>query len=308
MRIGLLLSALGLIATLPARVVAQPPPPPAVANQSDAASELNLRFRGAYARARGEVLRGTTPIILFDGEKLVLVEGDRRQAGTLLPVKYQRLKALAHLPFTAYLELRDPATKPTAENLASWTQLRKLIAEVERELPTYEFTAEELARQRSLAAESARIFDDALAGAPPTREQLLEFTRRMGPLQEANAEAAAAIELDHYRRQVEAWRANLSDEQWNRLRVVIAGSQMPRRRHRVVQLFAALLEVAGEGPRIIYAEALYDPDKALNLLGTHLLDSESAAAFFDDPARLDEDLLSRGAAKYVREHFPKSGG
>lgn len=273
---------------------------------SDAAAELNTVFRGSYAAARAEVLATAKPVILYDGEKLVLIADGKRQAGTIVPVKYHRLKAIAHLPFTLYLELRTPNRRAAEESRAFWTRLGKLVDDVERELPTYDFTPEELARQQAIVAATKPIIAAAITGSFPAPEQLLVFTRKMGPLQEANAVAAAAIELDHYRVQAEAWRKTLGNEAWNDVTVVVAGSQMPRRRHRVVQLFSALLGVSGEGPRIIYAEALYDPDKALNLFGTHKLDAASAAAFFDDPARLDEDLLSRGAAEYVRKQFPQA--
>lgn len=291
-----------LVSVFAAAASAQAPAAP----QSDAAAELNTVFRGSYAAARAEVLAAAKPVILYDGEKLVLVADGKREAGTLVPVKYHRLKAIAHLPFTLYLELRTPTRRAAEESRAFWTRLGKLVDDVERELPTYDFTPDELTRQQAIVAASKPIIAAALAGSFPTPGQLLAFTRKMGPLQEANAVAAAAIELDHYRVQAEAWRKTLGAAAWNDVTVVVAGSQMPRKRHRVVQFFSAMLGVAGEGPRIIYAEALYDPDKALNLFGTHKLDAESAAAFFDDPARLDEDLLSRGAAEYVRRQFPQA--
>jgi len=40
--------------------------------------------------------------------------------------------------------------------------------------------------------------------------------------------------------------------------------------------------------------------KALNLLATHQLDSEIAVAFFNDPERMERDLLSDAAAEYLK--------
>ncbi len=78
------------------------------------------------------------------------------------------------------------------------------------------------------------------------------------------------------------------------------GSQMPRKDNLAVQYFARLLGETGEGRRIIYAEAIFDEHRALNLLGTHLLDREIAASFFDDPLRMNRDLLGDAAAEYLR--------
>jgi hypothetical protein len=270
----------------------------------DAASRMNLEFRAAYGRARAQVLAQAKPVIWYDGEKLVLVADGKHTPGSLLPAKYDRLKALAHLPFSVYLNLRDPDGPPAEDEAAKWKWLPSLVEAVERELPTYGFTPDELPRQQTIIAASKKIITAAAAGNPPTPDELLAFTRRMGPLQEANALAAAAIELEHYRKQFDEWSKERGESFRSDVTVVISGAQMPRKRNRIVQVFAAILGVPGEGKRIIYAEGLFDEQKALNLFGTHRLDAEAAAAFFDDPARLDEDLLSRGAAKYVEENFP----
>lgn len=296
------------IAQPPAQSSAKPAVDYVAPAPTDAAAELNLSFRAAYAHARADVLAGAKPVIWFDGEKLVLIARGTRTSGTLVPVKYNRLKAIAHLPFTLFLELRDPKSRPAEEAAATWKRLTGLLAGVERELPTYEFTTDELARQRKIVDESKRVIEAAVAGRYPTHDELIAFTRRMGPLQEANALAAAAIELGHYRQQFDAWSKERGPSFAEEVTILISGSQMPRKRNRVTQLFAAILGVPGEGKRIIYAEGLYDGEKALNLFGTHNLDAESAGAFFDDTARLDEDLLSRGAAKYVAEQFPKPPG
>ncbi len=89
-------------------------------------------------------------------------------------------------------------------------------------------------------------------------------------------------------------------EEWGRLRVVVIGSQMPRRDNAAVQYFSRLLGEGGEGRRLVYAEALYDEGRALNLLGTHQLDREVGAAFFGDPGRMERDLLGAAAAEYLR--------
>lgn len=284
--------------------VAPPSTPYAGPPAADAAARMNLEFRAAYAGARGRVLAASKPFIWYDGDKLVLMADGKRMPGTPLPDMYHRLKAIAHLPFTIYLSLRDPKEPPAEDGPAKWRRLAELVDVVERDLPTYKFKADVHDRQRKIIDESKRIIAAAAAGNPPTSEQLLSFTRSMGPLQEANAVEAAAIELAHYRKQVDEWSKERGAGFMTEVSIVISGSQMPRRRNRIVQLFAAMFGVPGEGRRIVYAEGLYDEQKALNLFATHHLDAASASAFFDDPARLDEDLLSRGAAKYVEENFP----
>lgn len=288
---------------------AAPPTTPYVAQPpADAAARMNLEFRAAYAGARARVLAASKPIIWYDGDKLVLLADGKRMEGKSLPDKYHRLKAIAHLPFTIYLSLREPKAPPAADDGAKWKRFSELVDAVEADLPNYDLKVDVLDRQRKIIDESKRIIAAIEAGKLPTPEELLAFTRRMGPLQEANALEAAAIELEHYRNQVDEWSNARGESFLKEVGVVVSGSQMPRKRNRIVQVFAAMLGVPGEGPRIVYAEGLYDEQKALNLFATHYLDAASASAFFDDPARLDEDLLSRGAAKYVEKTFPQRAG
>ena len=265
---------------------------------------LNQEFRATYARARADVLRGTDPIVLYDGEKLVLLHDGKRQEGTRLPAVYDQLKAMSHLPFTIYLELRSQTAGPLDDAARSRTaNLLKLTEVIEQDLPKYSFAPEDLPRQRRLVEVCRLLLEGVLARKTIDATELDRFAKQTGDDLNANLLAAADVEMAHYHRQLQAW--NLPDAAWQKARVVICGSQMPRRDHRVVQLLSAWLNVAGEGKRIVYAEGIYEEQRALNLLATHALDAESATAFFGDDARLDRDLLADGAAKYVREQMAK---
>jgi hypothetical protein len=72
---------------------------------------------------------------------------------------------------------------------------------------------------------------------------------------------------------------------------------MARDREIAMQYFTRLLGEATEGHRLIFAEGLFEEPKALDLLGTHLLDGAASTAFFGDEMRLHRDLLSDGATK-----------
>jgi hypothetical protein len=272
--------------------------------EPDALAKLNAQFRVSYAEARSNVLRVSYPVILYDGSKVILLTGsDKRVEGKPVPEVYHRLKALAHLPFTLYLELREVDGAVSDDRQERLVDLRKLIAGVEAELPAYALESHDLDRQRRLLARSAALVDGVLERRACSRHQLEEFARQTGSDMVENTLAAAEVELGHHHAEIKGWLTGLTDDEQRRLRVVVCGSQMPRAGHRIVQLAAALLGEKGEGRRIVYAEAIYEEQRALNLLGTHLLDAESAAAFFGDSTKLDRDILSDGAARYVRKQF-----
>jgi len=132
---------------------------------------------------------------------------------------------------------------------------------------------------------------------PP--DDLEAFARAAGPIVLANATDAAAVQIEAYHRQVTTWRKSLGADAWKRVRVVVLGKQLPRKENIATQYFARLLDVPGEGPRLSYAEELSGDDAAIDLLGSRLLDRTAARAFFNDPERLERDLLSDGAKVYL---------
>ena len=115
----------------------------------------------------------------------------------------------------------------------------------------------------------------------------------------ANAADAARVQIDAYHAQVSAWRRQVPAEEWSRLRVLILGPQMPRKHNVAAQYFAKLMGLPGESQRLVYAEELSGEPQGLNLLATHRLDAELAAAFFGDPARMEIDLLGNAASVYL---------
>jgi hypothetical protein len=96
----------------------------------------------------------------------------------------------------------------------------------------------------------------------------------------------------------------MSAEEWATLTVVVPGPSPARVENAAVQYFARLFgESNGEGRRVVYAESLYDEEKALNLLGTLRLDSKVASAVFGDPYRMYRDFVADGARTVIDDIF-----
>ena len=78
--------------------------------------------------------------------------------------------------------------------------------------------------------------------------------------------------------------------------ILVPGVQTARAENATVQYFARLFgETTGEGRRVVYAESLWDEEKALSLLGTLRLDGKLAEAVFGDRFRMYRDFLADGA-------------
>ena len=74
---------------------------------------------------------------------------------------------------------------------------------------------------------------------------------------------------------------------------------MPRTNNLAVQYFSKLLGVKGEGIKITYAESVFQQKRAMQILGTSLLDAQIGEGYFGDPWRMHRDLLGNAAAVYL---------
>jgi hypothetical protein len=269
---------------------------------SDPLLELNQEFRAAYARGRKQILAKSGPVIVVEGDNVVLLRDDRRTEVRAVPELYHTLKAVSHVPLAIYVLLAPYGDgELNAARLADLRAYRDKVATADRALENRGLSAESLERQRLLLADSVRFLDGVLANKKASTTEVAAWTRKVGPLLLATAAEAAQAQLDGLHRQVMTWKKEMSVDDWNRLRVVVMGSAMPRKGNLNVRYFARLLEQPGEGSRIVYAEALFDEQRALNLLGTTLLDTDVGRDFFGDPTRMHRDLLDDAAADYVKK-------
>ncbi len=277
-------------------------PPVRAAEPADALTELNQASRAAYAQARRETLARLGPIIIVEGDDVVLLHNGKRSSQRFIPAIYDTLKTIDHVPLAIYAFLAplDDGDIPE-QRLMEMRGYRDRLPAALRALAGRGLTDSQLDRQKRIL-DGARDFLDGILGRKKmTKEGLMAFARKTAPLLLENAADAARVEVDGLHRQVMAWRAELSADEWKALRVIVVGSALPRKRNRSVQYFARLLNEPGEGARITYAEALWDETKALNLLGTRVFDTGIGTAFFDDPQRMHQDLLSDATEAYLKK-------
>lgn len=280
-----------------AGMAARRPEPPTA---PDAFAEADLDFRAFYGDARSAVRRRIDPVIVAEMDQLILLHQGRRAEATVIPPLYHRLKAVSHIPLALYLALAPHGeAPPDAARLARLREFRSKIVAVEGALDGSGMDADQLARSRQLLGRSRSFLDGVLSDGRCDPAGLKALTRELGPLVLAHAADAARAQIDGYFAQVKAWRGELTDEDWGRLRVVVMGVQMPRRHNTAVQFFAKLLGLPGESKRLVYAEELAGEEQALNLLATHQLDGELSVSFFDDPERMEIDLLGNAASVYL---------
>jgi hypothetical protein len=270
-------------------------------------SRLNVASRAAYRNSREEALARTGPVVLVEGDNLVLRYGVFRQSARCVPEVYHTLKAIGHIPLAIHALLVHHTDKPLDDpRLFDLKRYKDQVTAASPALDACGLEKELLARQKQIVRISLDFLEAVLKHKRVEGKELLAFTRRVRPQIDAGVAGAARAQIDATHKQMTAWRNKLTEEEWKKLKVIVMGLQMPRRDNISVQYFARLLGVPGEGPRIIYSEAIFDEERALALLGTHLVDTRIGADFFGDPKRMHRDLLGDAAKVYLDELFKKS--
>ncbi|MDI1476519.1 hypothetical protein [Polyangium sp. y55x31] len=295
--------------TRPAASAERPCPLPS----SDPLCPLNSAFRDAYAERRAAMLAASGPVLVQYGDTLVLLRRGERLEGPATNERYHELKSVAHVPFALYLLLSGvdgPIDEARLGKLISYEALvRAALSTIDGRFPD----AAQRERQQRILTRSLALLDQATRERRLASSTLGAFIRSQRADVLENIREAAHQNVMTLHAQVTAWAARLTPEERARLRVVIGTPHMARPGNISLQYFAAWLgepsagraadERIAEGTRIIVAENIFDADRSMALVGTHLVDRAAAAAFFDDPLRLDRDLLSDAAEEAIHALF-----
>jgi hypothetical protein len=273
-------------------------PQPAEAKKTvpDELDALNRASRQLYAGGRTLQLSTIPVVIVVSGDDLVLRKNGKRTVATVIPAEYHSLKCVAHSALALFAHLaHEPGKALGDDRVKALKEYRELLAAAAPAVETFGFDLDTLTRQKRIAARGLSFIDAVLKDGQVSADELTKYCRASRADVMANCAAAARAQLLATHRQVTAWKKELTAEEWGGLTVVVQGAQTPRVENAAVQYFARLLGEPGEGGRVVYAEGLWDEEKALNLLGTRRLDGKLAVAVFNDPGRMYRDILADAA-------------
>jgi hypothetical protein len=298
-RVGLI-ALLLLPLAVSSRAIPQDAGPLPAPRAADALGTLNNASRVLYTQAKARALAKEGVVLIVIGDDLVLRKGDQRRQERVIPAVYHTLKTFAHVPMAIDVALaahadENPLAEDAVQELRDYRAMFPSAASASVGLD-----GEQRERQKAIIEACTKCLDSVIERRRCTAEERIAFARKMNPLIMANVSAAARAALDSIHRQVCEWKAQLTPDEWKRLTVIVAGRALPRKDNLAVQYFARLLGLPGEDERLIYAESINDEPRALDLLATHRVDTGIAVDFFNDPNRMDRDLL----ADEVRNDLP----
>jgi hypothetical protein len=290
---------------------------PGISKPSGAASysippqlvELNKLFLCAYQTRQGSVISNASPVIVSSFASLILYRNGTAETNRVIPDLYHSLKAVAHVPFGLYLRVQPHVSGgavPT-ELIVDLRLYRERIAAAQAALTGAGFSPEQMTRQQTVLRRSDEFIGKVMVQGNVQPSEVADFARSLGPLMLANANDAAALQLDAMHEVVMRWKKRIPRDEWSKLIVVVRGMQMARRLNISTQYFAKVLNEPEhklgyplESRRLIYAEFILKDRDHMDLLATTFIDGDASEAFFGDRWRMSRDVLADGAKEHLK--------
>jgi hypothetical protein len=272
-----------------------------------AADDLNAAVLKTYRQAKSVRLAQTSPVIVVSFDQLVMIRDGSERRVDFTPRAYDNFKDMSHTVMGFYGAAALGMAAPTSDWAVQFRTLRDRASAALPQLAALGLAGDRLDRETRLLAAGIAFADRMLAAGAVTQADTTAYARQMAPLILANAADAAVAQIDGLHALVQQFRAEIGDEEWRRLYVIVLGSRMPRAGNLQFQYFVNALGPAAIDNRLFYAEGISDVTGGLGLLATIVTDRELSAAVFDDRLRMDRDVLADGAEAHLLEIFGRLG-
>jgi hypothetical protein len=276
--------------------------------------KLNQAFHHSYnhlIHATHEKLgKDDTPVIIMFGDHVMLLHDGISETVEVIPDLYRRIKSISHVSFGVYVSLAENGYGICKDEVREDLEFKAgLIRKVLSILDEEPIPGNIMETQRKTLENALKVIDDVLASGVVEESRLKAFGEENVPLYLDNAALGAMLELDVLHETVMKWKEQIGPENWKSIYVVICAAHQARYRETSKQYFQRLLHEqdgigADKEDRVIYAEHIHDVDGALDMLARHLVDQRASVELFNDRTRLQQDLMSDGAAKYLKELLP----
>src|SRR4029077_8143405 len=176
-------------------------------------SSLNKLFLQSYRARQLVVKSNTSPVIFANFDSLILFWNGTIETNRVIPGIYHSLKTVDHVPFGIYLRLvgfagETDSTVPE-DMVARLKEYKNGIGGAEASLEQAGFSLGQLSRQREILSKSKSYLNEVISNGKATRMGLLDFARGVGPLLLANANDAAATQIDLTHGAVMQWKKRI---------------------------------------------------------------------------------------------------
>jgi hypothetical protein len=284
--------------------------------RADALSDLNKAFRNAYSQAASQSLadlRGRVPVLVNRfGEIALHRPGIEKPDFFSMDMKlYLVSRTVAHTAVAMNARLAPFSSKPLDADALEWlATYQALLTSAADELTNRNDIPEGIKtiqlNMLRMVLSFAQRFHQRGQVDPATLE---EMNSRLRPAIKSNLEAAAASQLEQFKKQIAQWKVSFPGLAWDQAVVVIIGTHQARENYLQRQFFDWLLhDQPSKEERVVFAETLAptasletDPaTDSLMLLAKVMLDKTLSTPIFGDPLALQSDVLGGAAAQIIR--------
>lgn len=264
---------------------------------------MHIALKGSITQHRKDL----GPLIIFENGKMKLLRANQEVAAFPIspPLAYHQLKVFGHIAFATVIQLAR--SDLSQDQQVEWIKaVKEDIKLAKAELKTMSFSVAIVESQGKLLDHTLNLLTKA-EQAPVSKADLALYSKTVVPLMQPALHKSAQLHLEVIHTQTKALYALLKVEERPLVRIHLYGGRGARRDNIVIQYFSWLFgERKGlESPRIVFSENISDHDKALDMFAKYKTEQQLAVLIFEDPNRLDRDLLGDTVREQL-SHFPDS--
>ncbi len=283
-----------LLVVLPAWAII----PPAQSTAESIVAQHNSQALQLYGQLKTKYIQQTDPLIIAWGDRLAFYHHHVVHEYPLISEEYVELKTIAHVTLAIFALFHPMNQFPN--NRTDVKAYDHLVVHTATAVNDLALSLHQKERQHKILELTHTLLSTALDKNVMTQQAVTHFFRVISPFVMENIHEATKIQIDLINKQMMKIQHQLTQDERNKLFVIIPGPKMPRQENMVGQYFSKYLNVPMESERLIYAEGVSDSTSALSTVGAWQVESLLSGSYFHDPDRMKKDLLSSSARQYLQ--------
>ena len=266
---------------------------------------LNMLSRSIYRRRLHETQKELASIMILDLYNLTLIEHDFQETVSITPPLYTLVKDWCHACLGTYSVVLPFLKKGLSDKRSELIPFIEHLQESYARFKQLDFSIELKLLVEQIFLINKKVLQIAAEKESFDEKYLKTWGLSLKPLLDKCFKDAARAQVDSIHSAVTKWSVSRGSKAWENLWVVPMGPRIARNGFLQTQYFERLIGQESS-ERIIFGENLSTLPEALRLLQSIVLDRSLSQTIFEDPLRMEIDILAYGARDRLDELFGHS--
>lgn len=261
-------------------------------------------------------MRDRVPIILAlfsgqGGQMILYRPGHPPEVAPSVPIAYQLAKSVGHSSMAIY-QIVAPYLSNAAGNPSWRAPLQAFRTQNQSALDSLaplDLTDDQRAVLRAILERNLAFMDQCLANGTYTYPDVERYIRDCAPFSVKTIGIAAPIQVGHWMKVVEEWKARLGDD-WNKTYAVSNTLYVARQNNILFSVLAQFMGIEAMGDRLLLVETpefTTTPEKMIEVLTRIVSDRGIGMVFFRDYFLMDVELLGGGGRAAIEREMLDRG-